>query len=76
MVTERRPAKRARKASVKPKVKAKKPFDVFEYIIELGKSLPPEELEKLPRDLAANFDHYQDGVPKQYHFDDDPSTPE
>jgi hypothetical protein len=61
MVTERKPVRRARKAPLK----AKKPFDAFAYIAELGAKIPAEELAKLPRDLAENFDHYHDGSPKQ-----------
>jgi hypothetical protein len=53
------------KTAKKPARKVKKRFDAFEYLIELGKTIPDEELAKLPRDLAANFDHYHDGTPKQ-----------
>ena len=63
MVTERKPIRRARKTAAKPK--AKKPFDAFAYAIELSKQIPPEELARMPRDLAYNFDHYHDGSPKQ-----------
>jgi len=42
-----------------------RPFDIFEYVIELGKSIPVEELARMPRDGAKNFDHYLDGSPKQ-----------
>jgi len=63
MVTKRKPASRPKKAASKRT--AKKPFDAFAYIAELGKKLPQEELDRLPRDLAENFDHYHDGSPRQ-----------
>ncbi|HLB23204.1 MAG TPA: hypothetical protein VJP07_03855 [Dehalococcoidia bacterium] len=63
MVTTRKPAHRPKKAAAKRT--AKKPFDAFAYLIELGKRIPEEELARLPRDLAENFDHYHDGAPKQ-----------
>ncbi|MBI5289106.1 MAG: hypothetical protein HY873_09050 [Chloroflexi bacterium] len=63
MVTTRKPAHRPKKAA--PKRPAKKPFDHFAYAIELSKRIPEEELAKVPRDLAENFDHYHDGAPKQ-----------
>ena len=63
MVTERKPITRVKKTVARPK--AKKPFDVFAYIAKIGAKLPEEELVKLPRDLAENFDHYHDGSPKQ-----------
>ncbi len=64
MVTARKPAHRAKKAPAKRT--AKKPFDAFAYIAEAGKRIPKEELDRLPRDLAENFDHYHDGAPKQH----------
>jgi hypothetical protein len=32
---------------------------------KIAKSVPKESLAKLPRDLAAEFDHYHDGTPRQ-----------
>ncbi len=54
-----------KKTPPRPKRAAARPFDIFEYIIELGKSIPAEELARMPRDGAKNFDHYLDGSPKQ-----------
>ena len=39
-----------------------KPF--YEEILELAKSIPEEELDKLPTDGASNIDNYVYGVPK------------
>ena len=44
------------------KPKSSKP--IWEKIIEIGKSIPEEELKKLPKDFAKNLDHYLYGHPK------------
>jgi hypothetical protein len=31
---------------------------VWESVIELGESLPPEVWDGVPKDLSANLDHY------------------
>jgi len=46
------------------------PFDptarpIWEEIIEIAERIPEEELDKLPRDLSANLDHYLYGAPKR-----------
>lgn len=51
-------AKRARKA------KPLKPLG--QLIADLAKDISDEEMAKLPRDGAANHDHYIYGTPKQY----------
>lgn len=38
---------------------------IWEVAIELGKSVPEEEWDKLPRDAARNLDHYIYGTPKE-----------
>jgi predicted XRE-type DNA-binding protein len=38
---------------------------ILEKIAEITASVPPEEWEKLPTDLAANHDHYLYGAPKR-----------
>jgi len=40
------------------------PQPLWEKIVALGQSLPPEVRERLPRDLAAEHDHYLYGSPK------------
>jgi hypothetical protein len=40
--------------------------ETFEWLARVGKELPPEEKAAMPRDGAANFDHYLDQSPKQY----------
>jgi hypothetical protein len=62
MVTVRKPEAKPAK---RKKSKVTKRFDSLRFLIEAGKSIPPEELAKIPTDLAANFDHYHDGTPKQ-----------
>ena len=38
---------------------------IAKWILELAKSIPEEELSKLPTDLASNVDHYLYGAPRQ-----------
>ena len=42
-----------------------KKANVWERIIELGDAIPDEEIARMPRDGATNFDHYLHGSPKQ-----------
>ena len=37
---------------------------LWEKIVEIGRSIPLEEWEKVPRDGAKNFRHYLYGAPK------------
>ncbi|TAK62040.1 MAG: hypothetical protein EPO22_07860 [Dehalococcoidia bacterium] len=37
-----------------------------QILADLGKTIPAEEMAKMPRDGAANHDHYIYGTPKQY----------
>jgi hypothetical protein len=37
---------------------------IWETIIEIGKSIPEEEWEGIPTDLARNLEHYLYGSPK------------
>ena len=46
--------------------KREKPPDyrpIWEEIADIVKDIPPEELAKLPTDLAKNYDHYLYGTP-------------
>ncbi len=38
---------------------------LWERIAAISASVPMEEWEKLPTDLAKNFDHYHYGAPKE-----------
>jgi hypothetical protein len=38
---------------------------IWDIAREISASVPDEEWEKLPRDLARNFDHYLYGAPKE-----------
>ena len=38
---------------------------IWDLLAKLGASIPPDELEKLPTDLARNVDHYLYGAPKR-----------
>lgn len=38
---------------------------IWEVLRQMGDEMPPEEAEKLPTDLAQNFDHYLYGAPKR-----------
>jgi hypothetical protein len=37
----------------------------WEIALELGRTIPKESLDKLPKDLSLNLDHYLYGVPKE-----------
>jgi hypothetical protein len=34
-------------------------------IVEIGKQVPIEEWNKLPKDFARNFEHYMYGAPRE-----------
>lgn len=59
--SEARPPARARKKQARSK--PRKP--IWEVIAELGAQIPLSEWEKIPTDLAENFEHYHHGAPKQ-----------
>lgn len=48
-----------------PAKDGERPVPIWEVIAALGRSVPPEELERLPTDLARNVDHYLYGAPKR-----------
>jgi hypothetical protein len=52
-----RPSNGDRKPPMKP--------PIWKVLATLGESIPPEELERLPSDLARNVDHYLYGAPKR-----------
>jgi len=37
-------------------------LQLWDSVIDLGASLPPEVWDRVPRDLAANLDHYLYGI--------------
>ena len=51
----------------RPEAKARRPqakkLSIWERIIELGNAIPDEEIARMPRDGAKNFDHYLHGSP-------------
>ncbi|MGA2175841.1 MAG: hypothetical protein ABSH38_12755 [Verrucomicrobiota bacterium] len=53
---------RVRPAGEKRPRKESKPF--WKRVVELGESIPKEEWDKVPTDLAKNLDHYLYGTPK------------
>ena len=62
MITKKPAARRADPA----RPRRKRELTLAERIVALGKKVPPEERAKMPRDGAANHDHYIYGTPKQY----------
>jgi hypothetical protein len=63
MVTKREPA---RKPVVRRKSQAKKePLSLWERLAAIGQRIPDDVIERLPKDLARNFDHYAHGSPRQ-----------
>lgn len=57
MVTRKPASKRRATKRLKP---------LGQILADLGKKIPAEEQAKMPRDGAANHDHYIYGTPKQY----------
>ena len=62
MVTKK--SERANSRTARPR--RKRALTLAERIAALGKRIPAEEQAKMPRDGAANHDHYIYGTPKQY----------
>jgi hypothetical protein len=59
--------KLATKSRATGRVRKAKPLKPLgQMIADLVKDIPDEEMAKLPRDGAANHDHYIYGTPKQY----------
>lgn len=52
--------------TTKPVRKTKRLKPLGQMIADLAKDISDEEMAKLPRDGAANHDHYIYGTPKQY----------
>jgi hypothetical protein len=52
-----------RPASQRRREKESKPF--WQWVVELGESIPGEEWSKVPTDGAKNLDHYICGHPKK-----------
>ena len=48
-----------------PGRRVKRKPTLWEKLGDLGKSIPPEELERFPRDGARNLHHYLHGAAKQ-----------
>lgn len=40
-------------------------LSLLKYVEEVSATIPPEELDRLPTDMAANIDHYLYGSPKR-----------
>lgn len=57
-------AKRKSASMEAEKVQDKQP--IWKIIDELGRGIPEEELSRLPKDGAAEHDHYIYGTPKRY----------
>ncbi len=66
MVTQRTPKAAKPKRAPQRKRAPKRELSLSERIIAIGKKIPLEELEKLPKDGAENLDHYIYGSPKRY----------
>ena len=46
---------------------ARNSVPIWETIEQLGKAIPNEEWDKVPKDLSANIDHYLYGHAKEKH---------
>ena len=58
------PKTRAKRAPAKRRASKRAPT-IWEEIIEIGKSIPEEDLAKIPTDASRNLDHYLYGAPKK-----------
>jgi hypothetical protein len=45
---------------------SEQPF--WKMIVEIGKQVPIEEWNKLPKDFARNFEHYMYGAPREEDY--------
>ena len=61
MVTKKTKPRRTTPARRRP---ARREPYLWEKLAELGKSIPPEELARIPTDGARNLHHYLHGAPK------------
>ncbi len=43
----------------------KEPLSLWERLAAIGQRIPDDVIERLPKDLARNFDHYAHGSPRQ-----------
>lgn len=60
-------APRVQDATTAPKQKREYDYSakpIWEIAEEIGASIPDEEWEKIPKDLAQNFEHYMYGAPR------------
>lgn len=40
-------------------------LSTWDDLLKIGRSIPDEDLAKLPPDLVKNFDHYAHGSPRE-----------
>ena len=66
MVTKKSDKPAARRAAVKRTTKRSPEAEsIFVRLARIGESVPDEDWDKLPHDLAKNFDHYAHGSPRE-----------
>ena len=65
MVTKRTTKPAARRASPKPARSRSRGSSTWEDLLKIGRTIPDDDLAKLPRDLVKNFDHYAHGSPRE-----------
>lgn len=58
------PAERQRIARSQRTIRPKKEKNIFATIGEIASLIPPKDIQKIPKDLSINIDHYLYGVPK------------
>lgn len=65
MVTKKLSKRRAPRTSSTGVAPKKRRASTWDDLLTIGRSIPAEDLAKLPTDLVKNFDHYAHGSPRE-----------
>jgi len=65
MVTKKIDKSIVRRAPSKAATPRRRRISTWDDLLKIGRSIPDEDLAKLPPDLVKNFDHYAHGSPRE-----------
>jgi hypothetical protein len=65
MVTKKINKPAARRTSAKGVAPKKRRVSTWDDLLKIGRTIPDEDLARLPPDLVKNFDHYAHGSPRE-----------